>query len=302
MKKHFSFLTVLGILLTSMIFPGLLRAEGSQDSAAASPPTSKLNLAYLYCSPDSVLLTATLLINRDGMTLALKGAEIEFFVKEAAGNKTIGKAKTSQEGIAILTVPAAGLPADKDGMISYLATFAGNNTYPSAENSFTAKPASLKLLFSIVDSIKTLTVTATYKDSKGNVVPLAGETLNIYVPRLFSLLKIGEIALDETGNGSLEFPKEIVGDTLGNLTVLARLEEHDVYGFVQGKNVINWGVPKQYYKAEVPSRELWTPIAPMWMIITLIIMLLGVWAHYIYAVYELIMIKRISDENKPKLT
>jgi len=65
--------------------------------------------------------------------------------------------------------------------------------------------------------------------------------------------------------------------------------------------VINWGVHKQYYKAEVPSGKLWTPIAPLWMIITLIIMLAGVWAHYFYAVYELIMIKRLSKKEKPPL-
>ena len=115
------------------------------------------------------------------------------------------------------------------------------------------------------------------------------------------MLKIGEISLDDAGTGTLEFPKEIVGDTLGNLSVLARIEENDNFGNVQGQNVVNWGVHKQYYKAEVPSRELWTPIAPLWMIITLIIMLAGVWAHYLYAVYELIMIKRLSKKEKPPL-
>jgi hypothetical protein len=33
------------------------------------------------------------------------------------------------------------------------------------------------------------------------------------------------------------------------------------------------------------------------MIITLIIMLLGVWAHYVYAVYELVMIKRLGNKE-----
>jgi len=123
--------------------------------------------------------------------------------------------------------------------------------------------------------------------------------VHIYVPRLFSLLKIGEISLEEDGTGTLEFPKEIVGDTLGNLVVIAKIEEHDQFGFIEGRNTINWGVHKQYYTAEVPSRELWTPIAPLWMIITLLVMLAGVWAHYVYAVYELVMIKRLSKKDKP---
>ncbi len=34
------------------------------------------------------------------------------------------------------------------------------------------------------------------------------------------------------------------------------------------------------------------------MIITLVIMLAGVWAHYAYVVYELVMIKRLSKKKE----
>jgi hypothetical protein len=297
MKKQILSLTILALLFL-MTLPSALNAEEKPDSVAA-PAESKIKLAYIYGAQDSVTLTATLLVNYGMNVFALEYAGVDFFAT-GESSRAIGKAVTSQEGIAVLTVSSVGLPSDKEGLITYVAKFPGNAKYPAAEASFTAKPANLKLFFSIEDSIKILKVTATQKDQKGQVVPLAKETINIYVPRLFSLLKIGEISLDETGSGTLEFPKEIVGDTLGNLTVMARLEEHDIFGMVQGKNTINWGVPKQYYKAEVPSRELWTPIAPMWMIITLIIMLLGVWAHYVYAVYELVMIKRLSNKENQK--
>lgn len=301
MKKISAISLITGLLLAIFFSPGFLRAEETPDSAAPAPPETRMKLAYL-CLHDSATLTATLSVSRDGNLLALENAIIEFSSVSGSGDATLlGKAQTTQEGIAVLTIPTAGLPADKDGLITYRASFRETPAYPAAEESIAAKPIMIRLFFSIVDSVKTLQVTAVTRDEKGQEKPVAGENIMIYVPRLFSLLKIGEIALDETGTGTLEFPKEIVGDTLGNLTVIARLEEHDIYGFAQGKNVINWGVHKQYYKAEVPSRELWTPIAPMWMIITLIIMLLGVWAHYVYAVYELIMIKRIGKENKLKL-
>jgi hypothetical protein len=76
--------------------------------------------------------------------------------------------------------------------------------------------------------------------------------------------------------------------------VMAMIEESDLYGFVEGKNTINWAIHKHFIPAERPTRELWTPVAPLWMIITLIIMLLGVWAHYVYAVIQLAKIKRSS--------
>lgn len=297
MKKALTSISLLFLLVFMGLQPKYAFAEEKADSANV-PVESKLMLNYL-CSSDSAILTATISIRRGDISLALENAVIEFTASDGTITTILGTAKSSQEGIAVFKRLVAGLPADKEGMVSYTAKFAGNDKYPEAEASFAAKPAKIKLFFSIEDSLRIMKVTATQKNEKGEEVAIPGETVFVYVPRLFSLLKIGEIALDETGTGTLEFPKEIVGDTLGNLVVMAKIEEHDKFGFVQGQNVINWGVHKQYYQAEVPSRELWTPIAPMWMIITLLIMLAGVWAHYFYAVYELIMIKRLSKKNKP---
>jgi hypothetical protein len=284
-----------------MIFVALLPmnsiAEEKTDSTL-TPVESRMLLNYL-CGNDSVLLTATLSIKKGETTLALENAMVEFTASNGTICKLLGKAKTDQEGNAVCRVSSAGLPADKNGMVAYSAKFTPSDKFPGAEASFNAKPAKIRLFFSIEDSLRVLKITATQKNEKGEEAAIPKETVLVYIPRLFSLLKIGEITLDENGIGSMEFPKEIVGDTLGNLVVMAKIEEHDIFGFVQGQNVINWGAHKQYYKAEVPSRELWTPIAPLWMIITLLVMLAGVWAHYLYAVYELVMIKRLSKKDKP---
>ncbi|MEI7897638.1 MAG: hypothetical protein WCJ26_11430 [bacterium] len=297
MKRVFA-LIIFSVLMLSPAFLPLRSYAGDKADSSAAPAESRVVLNYL-CSTDSVTLTAILSIKRGETTLALEYAVVEFTASNGAICKLLGKAKTTQEGIAVLKYATSLLPADKEGIVSYSAKFAGTGKFPAAEASLNAKPAKIKLFFSIEDSLRMLKVTATQKNEKGEEVAIPKETVLIYIPRLFSLLKIGEIALDETGTGTMEFPKEIVGDTLGNLVVIAKIEEHDKFGFVQGSNVINWGVHKQYYKAEVPSRELWTPIAPLWMIITLLIMLAGVWAHYMYAVYELVMIKRLSKKDKP---
>jgi len=297
MKRVFAFVFIIFSVISVALFPCRSFAEEKTDSTS-TPVESRLALNYL-CTPDSVILTATLSIKKGEMTMALENAIVEFTTTDGKTGKVLGKVKTDQEGNAICKVAATILTPDKEGMVGYSAKFAGNDKYPGAEGSFSAKPAKIRLFFSIEDSLRILKVTATQKSEKGEEVAVPNETVLVYIPRLFSLLKIGEVALDENGTGTLEFPKEIVGDTLGNLVVIAKIEEHDKFGFVQGRNVINWGVHKQYYKAEVPSRELWTPIAPLWMIITLLIMLAGVWAHYMYAVYELVMIKRLSKKDKP---
>ena len=85
---------------------------------------------------------------------------------------------------------------------------------------------------------------------------------------------------------------------MGNIIIVAKIEENDLYGNVEGQSSITWGIPKQYYLAEMPTRELWTPIAPLWMIVTLITMLTGVWAHYFYAIIQLVLIRRSSRQKK----
>ena len=297
MKKIIASIMTLSLLSFVIFLPTVAGAETKPDSVNATVE-SHLTLNYL-CSSDTVILTATLSIIKGEATLALQNATVELNASDGLKGILFGRSKTDQEGIAVFKIASSGLPADKKGMVFYTVKFTGSGKNPGAEASFNAKPAKIRLFFSIEDSIRVLKITATQKNEKGEEVAIPKETVPVYIPRLFSLLKIGEITLDEHGTGTLEFPKEIVGDTLGNLVVVAKIEEHDKFGFVQGQNVINWGVHKQYYKAEVPSRELWTPIAPLWMIITLIIMLAGVWAHYVYAVYELIMIRRLGKKNKP---
>jgi hypothetical protein len=296
MKRH---LYISIFLALTAVFPLLADAQEKTDSTAVQE--SKLTFSYVCTSNDSVSLTANLFVKKESDTYGLKNATIEFLTLQDNKTVPLGKSVTDQDGNAFLSVGIKQLKPGKEGMISYTAKFAGTSKYSEISSTIIAVPAKLKLTFNIQDSVRYLNVTGTRENEKGQEVALPKETVLFYIPRLFSLLKIGEVSLDEQGKGSFEFPSDIVGDTLGNLNIIAKIEENDTYGFVQGVSTINWGVPKQYYKAEVPSRELWTPIAPLWMIITLIIMLAGVWAHYIYAVWELVMIKSESKKDKPTL-
>ncbi len=290
----------ISIIALSLIFGWLISptlTANPEGEETPQPPTTRLSLDMLCLDGDSVRLTATLLIMREGFTYALENAGIGFYLTGATDSLLAG-VKTTQEGIARITFPVKGLPEGSDGQLSFKAFFEGNDKYSGGEATVMAVPARLSLSFGMEDSLKILTVTATRKDAAGNDIPLPGETVLVYVPRLYSLMKVGEITLDESGTGTMEFPGNLVGDADGNLVVVARIEEHDIFGMVQGQNHVNWGIPKYYIKAETPSRELWTPVAPLWMIITLIVMLVGVWAHYAYAVYELIMIKRLSRKKE----
>ena len=113
----------------------------------------------------------------------------------------------------------------------------------------------------------------------------------IYVPRMFSLLPVGEAYLDDNGDASVEFPSDLPGDKEGNLEIIAKFEDHPDYGTVEKSANEPWGVPT-FYTAPPLHRALWTHMPPTWMIVTLLILLTGVWTHYMYAIISLYLIRR----------
>jgi hypothetical protein len=293
MKKEFHLIIIISLFALALLNQNAY-AQEEGDTAAQVSPTLSLN--YWCNSNDSATLTARIFFNRDKDMICLKNAVISFSATD--GNKIVplGMAVADSTGNAVLTCKTASLPA-KEGMITYNADFTGTGKYLPATGSFSAKPAKLEVSFYEQDSVRYIKVTGTVKDAKGNPVPFADQGIKFYVPSLFRPLPIGEITLDKDGAGNMEFPKTLVGDSLGNITVMAEIEENDVYGNVVASNSIPWAISKHAIQAERPSRELWTPVAPIWMIITLIIMLMGVWAHYVYAVVQLVKIKKSSKKD-----
>jgi hypothetical protein len=287
-----------GLLLIGLILvPGSPAfSQEKKDTAAHFEP--KITFSYLNTSDDSITLTANVYVKREEGFFSLENAPVEFFASAGQETKLLGKVKADADGNAILRYPLkSGIPVDKSGMALYSAKFPGNGIYEAASESLSAKLARIAVNFSKEDTAHYILISAKQVEYGGELTPLSGEKVILYVPRMLSLLKIGEVDLDDKGAGRVEYPEKLVGDSLGNITIVARIEESDKFGNVSGQSMISWGIPKQYYLAEKPTRELWTPIAPIWMIVTLIIMLTGVWAHYLYAVIQLIWIKLISRKD-----
>jgi hypothetical protein len=148
-----------------------------------------------------------------------------------------------------------------------------------------------------VDSIKTVTVKV-HTSENGKETPVAGETVTVFVPRMFSNLIIGELTLDDEGTASIEFPSDIPGGKDGNLTIVAAFIDNPTYGNAEKREVIHWGIPTDYLPSS--HRALWTTRAPRWMIYTLSVLLAGVWGHYFFALISLIRIRMDAKRKEAK--
>lgn len=265
----------------------------SQGKSVISP---YIQLQYFKNSDNSRLLKTTLTYSSNRMEIPLQGMEISFF-SEAGGKKLLGKTLTDEAGVAQLTLKETdNLPLNEEGLWSFSTEFKGNDTIEAGSSELAIKDVKLEMTLLEVDSIRTISFKAFTTENKKEI-PVSGEVVMVYVPRMFSLLPVGEASLDENGSAVLEFPPDIPGDKEGNLTIISRFEEHPSFGNVELRETKQWGKPA-INSAPVAHRALWTKTAPRWMIITLSVLLTGVWGHYLFAVISLIRIKRESKKEK----
>jgi len=187
------------------------------------------------------------------------------------------------------------LPVNEEGKYSFKIEYPGNDTLETATEELSIIDVNMDMTCNDKDSVKSVAVKM-FRSDKGKNIPLKDETVSLYVQRMFSMLKLGEARLDSSGSATFDFPSDLPGDSLGNLTILARLEEHSDYGNIEKSELKKWGIATTK-ELLLEQRALWSEVAPVWMIITLTIMLLGVWAHYLYVVIHMII---INNKGKVK--
>jgi len=266
----------------------------SQEKSKISP---YIQLQYFKDNDENSFLKTTLTYSKNRMELPLPGMKIIFYSGPEKKSR-LAEIITDDKGVAIYDLKhESDFLIDKNGLWPFRSVFDGNDTIESGLSELLIRDVTLTMTLTEIDSIKTIGLNAK-KMEKGKEIPVSGDKVTLYVPRMFSLLPIGEATLDESGSAAVEFPASLPGDKEGNVTIIARFEEHAEFGNIEKKSTLKWGLPSTY---SVPAghRALWTKTAPRWMIYTLSILLSGVWGHYLFALISLIRI-RIEAKKKAK--
>lgn len=207
----------------------------------------------------------------------------------------LGKATTNTLGVAELKDAKLDELRKMGHSFSCAVSFAGNSDFLENEARVEIKDATLTITHEVVDSVNTVYATLSTWDENNEVMPVEEAEVKLYVPRLFSLLPVADITIEEGGEGEIEFPSDIPGGKNGELRILARLEEHEEFGNIESSIQTTWGT-KQIQDAQ-SKRALWSPDAPLWMVITFTILMTVVWAHYYLIVYYLFRIKKLGKEQ-----
>lgn len=265
-------------------------ATQAQDAAEKIDPS--FSFAYKKESDGTRTFTGNVKYRKEKVWTPLSGVPVDFYVLKEGEEVQLVDAISNEKGVFMAKVDGKfPLPMNAEGNYEFLARTRETNEVNSTEESIVIKDIQLEIVLNQEDEVRQVIVKGTTIDPSGTVTPLSGTDIKLFVPRMFTYLSVGEATLEE-GTCTIEFPNNIVGNRLGELDIIASVVENEEFGTVEKAEKSTWGLISPAHLVDHPSRELWTPVAPLWMIITLIVMLVGVWGHYIYTVIMLILIRK----------
>ena len=161
----------------------------------------------------------------------------------------------------------------------------------------TMEEAIVAVSFSEEDNTKTIIAKAS--DQTG--LPIEDLELYFYVKRTFSLLPIGDgfNSTDENGILEIEFPNDLPGDTEGNVIIVVKVIESDIYNDLTIETTKKWGLPLILEETSVEKRSLWAAAAnaPLSLIISISLMIIAVWYIICFILYKLYRISRVKPVN-----
>jgi hypothetical protein len=296
-KKKFNQLSLSAGFIITLLFPGRLFAQTDtvqKADTAVKEESSLISPAVEFISvqktDNTIDLKTALRAKIKGSSIKLPLLKVTFLLITDTAEKELGFVITDGQGKAVLNVKPDALTTDKDGKLHFKAVFNGNKAMDAAEEETTIKRARLEITPVKEDSL--LTVQVKLVDvSTGTETPVPETLVGIFVQRMFNPLKIGEGTTDENGEAKIEVPNKLPGDAKGNITLLAKLDENELYGNLEASIKQPWGVPVSDKLQELP-RALWSVHPPLWMMITFIILISTVWGHYLVIIIQLFRLRK----------
>lgn len=237
--------------------------------------------------------------NEDKKFVPVANVKVNFYFQNKKEEQLIKGVTTDMKGNAELVLPKE-FPLDDENYFTIIGKIENDSKYEDAEEQVHYIDASFSIKVDPKDTGRLVTAMVTSIDNKGKEVPVKGAEVSFYVQRLFGTMPASEdykVTTDRSGEVEFNLPKDIAGDTLGNLIIVARMEDNPQFGNVETKVSAPWAVALIPEKNPFP-RALWEPKAPPALVITISTLFGGVWFTYFFMFWQLRRIKREGKKAK----
>ncbi len=143
------------------------------------------------------------------------------------------------------------------------------------------------------------------KFEKNEWLPANEVEMKVGIQRHGGILSAGDeetYTTDSSGMVMVELKKDsLPGDEKGNIVLVAKVEENDLYGNLSIEKTVHWGVDKKFEKNFFEQRTLWSTRfrTPFWLLFMAYSIVIGVWGTIIYLIFQMVKIKKLGISSSP---
>jgi len=120
--------------------------------------------------------------------------------------------------------------------------------------------------------------------------PVENASVRFFIKRTFGNLLLGEDKTLDDGTAAVKFPKNLPGGATGQLHVIAEIKEPPESAS-RAETDVGGGANVEPVADPFPW-ALWAPHAPLPLVLSITILLAGVWSTYIFVVSQIIAIRK----------
>lgn len=167
-----------------------------------------------------------------------------------------------------------------------LTLFLGANGVFAAESAALKPRPEIAITTSVEEGKKVIVAKVTL-----NGKPVENAKVTVQIQRTFGQITLGTEATLDDGTVAVPFPTDLPGGIAGQIQVVAEIKSPPEYAATRAQATLD-GAPKVQLESNPFPRALWSPKAPLALILTIFTLLAIVWSTYIYVLVQLIKIKR----------
>lgn len=287
------------IVLFLVIFFGVISKVNASENSQKKE-RSRMRIYYEKLPDNSKKLSIILTKGKGKSMAGIEDAEVILSTLRGEEEVPLATLFTDANGEVDLYIQADYVfPTDDDGYTAIIGVYNGNDSLKASDKDIKIKDLKMDVSFDIVDSLKLVMVSVYELDSVGDKKPIEGIDVKIGVDRLHSTLYLEEIESDDNGFVEMEFPNDIPGDGNGDITIVVNVEEHKYYGTITKTIESDWGLIVDYSEAS-NGRSLFGEEAPLWMTISIFVILLGAWFHFIFAGFQVYKMAKTGKKVNTK--
>jgi hypothetical protein len=255
-----------------------------------------LGLGYFNDNNQMQYLQANTKTKISGKFTQVPGVPLSFYISSESPGNLLGKATTDDKGKAFILIPPAARDEwNKSPKQNFLVVSDSSKLYDAVTTSIDLVKSRIR-----IDTVEDRKIIATFYELKDTAwVPVKGVDMRVAIKRLNGDLNVSEAptyTTDSLGMISADFKQDgLPGDSAGNLILIAKVEDNDIYGNVSTEKTVPWGKTTQYVsnynQRSLFARRGWSPLWLEWMAYGIIA---GVWGVLLFLFMQIRKLKRLG--------